>query len=199
MNQKREKEQTAVMSLEHLFIEILNMSLTASAVILAVLLLRLALGRAPRIFSYALWAVVLFRLLCPFSFTSGVSLLGFWQENSADHGRMNYLSEAAVSNSPSPEMISVSYGDSNVPAQEADSLNRTSFPDPAAVSPRTFPFWLRAGARVWILGVLLLLVCGLVSCVRLRRRLKNAVPLGGGLSQTGGFGTPFVFSTSDMT
>ena len=42
---------------------LLNMSLTASAVILCVLLVRLLLCRAPRVFSYALWAVVLFRLL----------------------------------------------------------------------------------------------------------------------------------------
>ena len=55
---------------------LLNMSLTASAVILCVLLVRLALRRAPRVFSYALWAVVLFRLLCPVSLTAGFSLLG---------------------------------------------------------------------------------------------------------------------------
>ena len=181
------------MSLEHLFIEILNMSLTASAVILAVLLLRLALRRAPRIFSYALWAVVLFRLLCPFSFTSGVSLLGFWQEKSDGYGRMNYISETAVYSSLSPEMTSASYSGNITPASEADSQNRPSFPDPAAVSPHSLPLWLRAGARVWALGVLLLLAGGLISCIRFRRRLKNAVPLGGGLWQTGGFGTPFVF------
>ena len=55
---------------------LLNMSLTASAVILCVLLVRLLLCRAPRVFSYALWAVVLFRLLCPVSLTAGFSLLG---------------------------------------------------------------------------------------------------------------------------
>lgn len=54
---------------------ILNMSLTASVVILAVLLARLILKRAPRRYSYALWAVVLFRLLCPASFSSALSLL----------------------------------------------------------------------------------------------------------------------------
>ena len=54
---------------EQLLMRILTMSLTASAVILAVLLLRLCLKKAPRIFSYCLWAAVLFRLLCPVSFT----------------------------------------------------------------------------------------------------------------------------------
>lgn len=59
-----------------LFLPVGNMSLTASAVIGAVLLARLALRRAPKIFSYALWAVVLFRLLCPVSIPLPFSLLG---------------------------------------------------------------------------------------------------------------------------
>ena len=44
---------------EALFPTVLNMSLTASAVILVVLLARFLLRRAPKVFSYALWAVVL--------------------------------------------------------------------------------------------------------------------------------------------
>ena len=54
---------------------VLNMSITASVIILFVLLARLALKKAPKIFSYALWAVVLFRLLCPVSITTDFSLL----------------------------------------------------------------------------------------------------------------------------
>ena len=50
------------------------MSVTAAVVIAVVLLVRLLLRRAPKVFSYALWAVVLFRLLCPISFTTGFSL-----------------------------------------------------------------------------------------------------------------------------
>ena len=58
------------------FLQILNMSLTGSAVILLVLAARLLLKRAPKIFSYALWGVVLFRLLCPVSLSASVSMLG---------------------------------------------------------------------------------------------------------------------------
>ena len=57
------------------FARILNMSLTGSIVIAVVLLARLFLKRAPKIYSYALWAVVLFRLLCPLSITAGLSVL----------------------------------------------------------------------------------------------------------------------------
>ena len=55
---------------------ILNMTLTGSVVVVLVLFVRLALRRAPRICSYALWLVVLFRLLCPVSLTADISLMG---------------------------------------------------------------------------------------------------------------------------
>lgn len=61
--------------LEELFLKILNMSYTASIVIVFVLIARLVLKKAPKVFSYSLWSVVLFRLLCPFSFESALSLL----------------------------------------------------------------------------------------------------------------------------
>lgn len=54
--------------------KIINLSITGSIAILAVLLLRFLLCKAPRRFSYLLWGIVLFRLLCPVSFVSSVSL-----------------------------------------------------------------------------------------------------------------------------
>ena len=61
--------------MQAIFAKILNMSLTGSIVIAVVLLARLLLKRAPKIYAYALWAVVLFRLLCPLSTTAGLSVL----------------------------------------------------------------------------------------------------------------------------
>lgn len=48
-----------------LFSTVVNRSITASFVILAVMMVRALLYRAPRIFSYVLWLVVLLRLVCP--------------------------------------------------------------------------------------------------------------------------------------
>ena len=53
---------------------LLKMSATGTAVICVVMLLRLFLRRAPKIFSYALWLIVLFRLLCPVSVALPVSI-----------------------------------------------------------------------------------------------------------------------------
>ena len=61
------------------FSEILNMSMTGSLVILLVMAARLLLKRSPKIYAYALWAVVLFRLLCPVSLSASVSALGLLQ------------------------------------------------------------------------------------------------------------------------
>lgn len=56
------------------FETLLNMSLTASVVILAVLLVRLFMKKAPRKFCYLLWLVVAFRLVVPFSFETSLSI-----------------------------------------------------------------------------------------------------------------------------
>ena len=55
------------MDMTKLFMTVLCMSITASFVILAVLLLRVILKRAPRIYSYLLWLVVMVRLVCPYA------------------------------------------------------------------------------------------------------------------------------------
>lgn len=59
----------------NLFVTVLNMSIKASACILAIMLVRLLLMRAPKIFSYLLWAVVLVRLICPVAFTTGFGVI----------------------------------------------------------------------------------------------------------------------------
>ena len=56
-----------VFRFDDLFLRVLDLTKSGTLVILAVLLLRLFLRKAPKICSYVLWAVVLFRLLCPFS------------------------------------------------------------------------------------------------------------------------------------
>ena len=60
--------------MNELFLTILNMSLSASVVILAVLLARLLLRRAPKKWSYLLWSVAGFRLCCPVSFRALFSI-----------------------------------------------------------------------------------------------------------------------------
>lgn len=76
------------------FISVLNMSITAGYVAAAVLLVRVFLRRAPKIFSYLLWSAVAIRLVLPVSFTSDFSLLRLFQPHSqtgAGAGLMNFV------------------------------------------------------------------------------------------------------------
>lgn len=61
--------------MNELFLKILNMSISASWLILAVLFLRLILRRAPKWVNILLWGIVAIRLICPFSFESTLSLI----------------------------------------------------------------------------------------------------------------------------
>lgn len=58
-----------------LFMTVLNMSITGTFVILAVLILRLLMKRLPRIYSYLLWSVVLLRLICPFAIEADFGII----------------------------------------------------------------------------------------------------------------------------
>ena len=84
--------------------KLLNMSLTGSFIVLFVLLARLLLRKAPKIYSYALWAVVLFRLLCPVSFSAPVSLLGVLDAPAATESHtVEYISPTIV-HDPAPSV-----------------------------------------------------------------------------------------------
>lgn len=74
-----------------LFSIVVNMSLTGSVVIVAVMIVRLFLRRAPSIFSYLLWAVVLLRLLCPVSFSSVLSVFQMAGVSVTEQGMMRYV------------------------------------------------------------------------------------------------------------
>ena len=61
--------------MDAVFLKILNMSIAAGWLILAVVVLRFLLKKAPKWLPCVLWAVVAIRLVCPFSFESVFSLI----------------------------------------------------------------------------------------------------------------------------
>ena len=178
-----------------LFPIVCNMSLTASVVILAVLAVRLLLRRAPKVFTYALWAVVLFRLLCPVSVTSAVSLLGALgapaQERTQRTSAVEYVpadimirgTAPAVTQLPQPPLPAETGGAvSDAPADTA----------PAAVPAMSFNEPVFILTLIWLAGMVLLLAYSLVSLLRLRRRLVGAVQLEDNIYLADHIPSPFV-------
>jgi len=77
---------------------LLNMSLTASVAIVLVTLLRLLLKKAPKVISYALWGVVLFRLLCPVSIGSDFSVYNLFDTPTEESSTATSIIEYVPSN-----------------------------------------------------------------------------------------------------
>lgn len=159
--------------MEALFSQILQMSLIASIVIGAVLLCRLALRRAPRIFVYALWAVVLLRLLCPVAIESDLSLLQLFQP----------VRQEVILSSPEPAETITQTVTSPLVEQQTVPSGQLS---PQAVSPWTLL------SRIWLAGVLVVLAIQVLSLLRLRRQLVGRVHLQGNLYQADHIRTSFV-------
>ncbi|WP_302496914.1 M56 family metallopeptidase [uncultured Flavonifractor sp.] len=175
---------TAFLS-QTLFPALLNMSLTAGIVILCVIAARLALKRAPKVFSYALWAVVLFRLLCPVSLSSGISLLGALD---------------APARQASPVVSTVTYVQPQqkteaAQPQTAESAGPASDPVvPAEPDRQTAPTvdWAAAAAWVWLAGVLGMAGYSIFALLRLRCRLVGSLRLRDNIYLADHISTPFV-------
>ena len=92
---------------------ILHMSFTGSVVILAVLFLRFLLRKAPKIYSYTLWILVLFRLLCPVSVSSTFSALNWLPIPEADVPSLETDTTASSQSSALPPVY--------IPSQHVES------------------------------------------------------------------------------
>lgn len=159
--------------LESLFLQILNMSFTASFVILAVIVARLLLKKAPKIFSYALWSVVLFRLVCPFSFESAVGLLG----TKAIPDNIGYMQTPQIS--------------TGIPMLN-DSINAVLPAATPAASMNPMQGIVAIGAFLWLCGVAALVLYSVASLLLLKRKLQGAFCEGGNLYYAEGLSSPFV-------
>ena len=157
------------------------MSLTASVVVLVVLLARILLRRAPRWCSYALWSVVLFRLLCPVSVGSALSLLNVAHATvSAGTGRITMVNFAG--GLPQPDRI----------ADVPPAVTAVPSAGPVAQNVGASVDWLSVLAYVWAGVALAMLVWALVSYLSLRVRLWDSRKLEGRVYVSRRIDTAFV-------
>ena len=172
-------------------VKLLNMSMTAGITIVAVMLVRVLLRKAPKIFSYALWGIVLFRLLCPVSISSGFSAFAVLDQARAE--------QTVV---PSPgSMADPVIHEENHSAVEVTANQSQSPSVPPAQNP-SFVIYEKEAARIdgeesvvehfwneervltlfygiWGAGVAVLMSVNLVTLWRLKRRTSVCLPLRG--------------------
>ncbi|MCL1792136.1 MAG: Ig-like domain-containing protein, partial [Peptococcaceae bacterium] len=163
-----------------MFLEILGMSIMAGYVALIVMVIRLPLKKLPKIYSYALWAVVLFRLLCPFSIESAFSFIPALPDD---------VSWSAFTGQPSPGNIDTQEN----AALDMASLSSGGLEDQAASenmsAKRT---WFTMAVYVWLAGIVLLLFHAMYGYMKLKRRLQTATWVRDNIYETDRIITPFV-------
>lgn len=166
----------------NLFSTVLNMSMTGSIVILLVMLARHILKPAPKIFSYALWAVVLFRLLCPVALTGPVSVLNVLKPE----GQAATEATSVIYFIPVERNVN-----SDTPFVSTENPSATPVPQPVPAG-HTKPNIMQAVSYVWIAGTGLMLLYSVIQYIRLRQKLVGAIPYNRNVYCADYIDTPFV-------
>lgn len=180
--------------MNELFLKIINMSISASWLILAVLILRLALKKASKWVNVLLWGIIAARLICPFSIESPVSLIpesvgngelvSEWMDdyigdvNIIHNNSVHYDAAVAAGREP----ISDGAGGYYV-VTKYDQLG-----EPSTVEDIVIPVL----AIIWTAGMVLLVLYTSVSYWRLRRRVDTAVLYRDNIFQSEYVNAPFV-------
>lgn len=175
--------------MEDLFLSVLNLSITGSYVILAVLLFRFVLRRAPKKYVYALWSVAGFRLCCGVSFSSAFSIfnLGFFDMDKAltRTGTLTFIPKD-IGLASDPEITTgLSY---------VNSIVSDFLPD-ATYQYSANPLQIRifAGMVIWCAGMAVMVLSGVIRSLRLKRRLTSAIRMEGNIWQSDAVTSPFIF------
>ena len=160
------------------FLKLLNLSISASWLVLAVLVLRLVSKRSPKWMNVLLWGIVALRLVLPFSIESALSLIP-----SAET-----VSPAAVQFDPAPTITS---GVSVIDNAVNPSLSEHFAAVPTA-SVNPLYVWTEIAGWVWLIGLGAMLLYALVSYLRLRRRVSVSLPIQDHIYLCDAISSPFI-------
>ena len=160
------------------FLKLLNLSISASWLVLAVLVLRLVSKRSPKWMNVLLWGIVALRLVLPFSIESALSLIP-----SAET-----VSPAAVQFDPAPTITS---GVSVIDNAVNPSLSEHFAAVPTA-SVNPLYVWTEIAGWVWLIGLGAMLLYAFVSYLRLRRRVSVSLPIQDNIYLCDAISSPFI-------
>lgn len=160
------------------FLKLLNLSISASWLVLAVLVLRLVSKRSPKWMNVLLWGIVALRLVLPFSIESALSLIP-----SAET-----VSPAAVQFAPAPTITS---GVKIIDNAVNPSLSE-HFAAAPTMSVNPLYVWAYLAGWVWLIGLGAMLLYALVSYLRLRRRVSVSLCVRENIYLCDAISSPFI-------
>lgn len=159
------------------FLTVVNMSISTSWIVLAVLLLRLLLKKAPKWITVLLWGIVAVRLICPFTVESVMSLIP-----SSETINPGILIETPEINTGFPVIN--------------NTLNPIIQETTVTIAPEksvnALKLLVSIFSKVWIIGIALMLAYAVISYFRVKRKIGTAVLLRDNIYQSETVVSPFV-------
>ena len=142
------------------FLKLANMSISASWLVLAILVLRLVLKKAPKWVNVVLWGIVAVRLICPFSIESALSLIP-----STETIPMNIEMAARPAINCGIDVVN----------SVVNPIISASFTPNPGTSANPLQIWIPVASVFWLLGMVVMALYAAISYFRLYRMLNTVV------------------------
>lgn len=164
--------------MEQFFVRILNIAISSSSVMLAVILTRIILSKAPRWSICLLWGLVAISLIIPFRFSTPFGLIS----GKMYFAETNMEEEAVLSESYRNEVLSDTGEEEQIIDAQAVDISNS----------KTRIRWTQVAGIVWILGISVMVLYAMISYLVLQRRVATAIPDGKGAYVCDNISTPFI-------
>ncbi len=171
--------------MEKLFFELLNMSITASILVVVIIALRLILKRVPKAIMCVLWAFVAIRLVCPIAIESNFSLMPerevipkqtvSVQEDKPISESNTNINNIVINNDKNSDKNTVI--ESNPIVEDKHTDSKVDAPDEVKETPTVSKseIFISIASKVWIVGIIAMVIYAGVSYIRLYIRIREAV------------------------
>ena len=163
--------------MEALFLKLVNMSITASYLVLAVLLFRVLLKKAPKYIRVILWGLVGLRLVFPFSIESVLSLIPNEEP----------LPEEFLYAATPQINTGISYVNNALNPVIAQSLTPIEL-----TSANPTQIWSFIFSHIWMIGMVVMVLYAVISYGIVRRKVRVSIPVGKNLRLCDYIDTPFI-------
>lgn len=172
--------------MEVLFLKLVNMSITASWLVLSIIAVRLIFKKVPKWILCLLWGLVAIRLICPFSIESSLSLIpdtepiqqsAAIQEEPVKPARgdiLNSEGNVIAARYPSTATGEILDSEGNVILEKKDGV--TTFREESKTQT-----WISILSKIWFAGVCCMLVYTIASYHLLKRKVATAIPVKRGI------------------
>ncbi len=168
--------------MESIFSTIIEMSIKASFVIAAILIVRLIIRKAPRKFSYILWAAAGFRLCIPEGYKVD---LGFFSP------KLQQDIINSVKNTASGTTVTVIGGNTVSPTVQTTVGDTANAVTNGTAGFDWSNFLMNTAITVWFIGVTVMIIYGVISYIKIHRQMRNAILQSGNIYFSDRISAPF--------